>query len=60
VLGAWAGATLYIFALGVVILLRWRSRAWENIDIFRKRAAGPAELAERIAPYEPGEEIEGS
>ncbi len=54
-LGAWISATLYILLLGVALLWRWKSRAWENIDIFRK-APEPAELPARPTPYEPGDE----
>jgi len=36
VVGAWGAASLYIAALGVTLVLRWRSRAWESIDIFAK------------------------
>jgi MATE family multidrug resistance protein len=58
--GAWGGATVYICALGLTLVGRWRSRAWESIDIFRKKPFRPEELTERVTPYEPGEEIPGS
>jgi len=60
VVGAWGAATVYICALGLTLLWRWRSRAWESIDIFRKKPFRPEELTERVTPYEPGEEIPGS
>jgi MATE family multidrug resistance protein len=60
VVGAWGGATVYICALGLTLLWRWRGRAWESIDIFRKKPFKPEQLTERITPYEPGEEIPGS
>ena len=32
-IGGWLAAVLYIFALGVAMWLRWRSRAWEKIRL---------------------------
>ena len=55
-LGAWVAATIYIFLLGIVLLARWSTHAWENIDIFRKKAAEPVEVPSRPTPYEPGDE----
>ena len=60
VAGAWGGATVYICALGLTLYWRWKRNAWEKIDIFRKKPFEPAELTERVTPYEPGEEITGS
>lgn len=31
--GGWLAALLYVFALGVTLWLRWRSRAWQKIRI---------------------------
>ena len=60
VAGAWGGATIFIMVLGVTLSWRWHHGRWEKIDIFKKKSLEPAELAERVTPYEPGEEITGS
>jgi len=31
--GGWLAALLYVFALGTVLWLRWRSRAWQKIRL---------------------------
>lgn len=31
--GGWLAALLYVFALGLTLWLRWRSRAWQKIRI---------------------------
>ena len=60
VVGAWGAATIYICVLGLTLLVRWRGRAWESIDIFAAKPFRPEQLSERITPYEPGEEIPGN
>ena len=57
--GAWGGATIFIIVLGVTLHWRWRRGAWEKIDIFKGPLFEPAEVTERPAPHEPGEEIAG-
>ena len=59
VVGAWIGATVYIFALGFVLLWRWVRGPWERINIFREKEFEPSGPADGLAPYEPGKEIEG-
>lgn len=59
VVGAWGSAAAFICILGLTLLWRWRSGAWEKIDIFRRKPFEPAELTEHVTPYEPGEEIAG-
>jgi MATE family multidrug resistance protein len=31
--GGWIAALLYVFALGTVLFLRWRSAAWKRIRL---------------------------
>ena len=59
VAGAWGGATVYICALGLTLLWRWKRNTWEKIDIFATKPFEPAPYAESPAPHEPGEEVSG-
>jgi MATE family multidrug resistance protein len=31
--GGWAAVVVYMMALGLVLLVRWRSRVWERLHI---------------------------
>lgn len=58
-LGAWGGACIYIIALGMTLLWRWRSGSWEKIDVFRTKEA-LAVQAQPVPPplhYEAGDEL---
>lgn len=57
VAGAWGGACIFIIIFGVVLLFRWRSRAWEKINIFAGKPFRPAELPGQVPLSGPLEEV---
>lgn len=57
-LGPWCAATALLVFLGMFLWWRWRSRAWEKIDIFRHergRAGAPSSAPSASGDVPPGE-----
>jgi len=57
VVGAWLAATFFVIVLGITLVLRWKSGAWERIDIFREGPVPAAEMPGAMVLYEPREEM---
>ncbi|HRX84214.1 MAG TPA: MATE family efflux transporter [Phycisphaerae bacterium] len=50
VLGPWSAAAALIIFLGFALWWRWRSGAWQRVDIFRHEAPDPADAADAEGP----------